>query len=138
MTGTTLLRQLAHGLAVAVAAAAVLVPTAAASATSYGPHDPWYGYAVSLTQGRAPDPWAFRFITDTLAPGGARATQPRGYRFTTDTLAPGGGATIDAVASGTTFDWAAAGIGAGTAVGGLLVLTCAAVVLVRRRSRLAT
>jgi hypothetical protein len=156
MNRTTLRTRLGHGLAAVIVGAALLVPAAAAATgTSYGPHDPWYGYAVSLTQTAAdPRPTSRAFLstgngavspttlhgftTDTLAPGGARPALSRGYRFTTDTLAPGGRGQADVGTTGTTFDWGDAGIGAGTAVGGLLALSLGGVFVARRRSRLAT
>jgi hypothetical protein len=83
----------------------------------------------------------YRFITDTLAPGGGRAAahvvraRTQSYRLITDTLAPGGGSSYPEEApSG--FSWSAAGIGASAAAGAVLVLL-GGTMLVRRRSRLA-
>jgi hypothetical protein len=78
--------------------------------------DPWYGYAISLTQARQSAP----FITDTLAPGGSAPAQS--YRFITDTLAPGGGSGVVASPASNGFDWADAGIGAGGLAGVALLL----------------
>ena len=78
------------------------------------------------------------FITDTLAPGGGKAVpqQVEGYRFITDTLAPGGGTggTTPVTVHGDGFSWSAAGVGALTAVGIVLVLAGAALTAVRRRT----
>jgi hypothetical protein len=77
----------------------------------------------------------YRFITDTLAPGGGTSAPatPHGYRFITDTLAPGGGAATSRV-DGPGFSWSAAGVGALTTIGVLLVLAGAALTAVRRRT----
>jgi hypothetical protein len=77
-----------------------------------------------------------RFITDTLG-GDGHPQQVKGYRFITDTLAPGGGLAIEAAPSATGFNWADAGVGAGTAAGALLMLLGGILVVVRRQGRLA-
>jgi hypothetical protein len=72
------------------------------------------------------------FITDTL--GGNGKTQPDvGYRFITDTLAPGGGRVVVSVPAVTDFHWSDAGIGAGVAVAGAALAAAAARVAQRRR-----
>jgi hypothetical protein len=78
----------------------------------------------------------YRFITDTLG-GNGHPKQVQGYRFITDTLAPGGGAPIEAAPSAPSFSWADAGLGAGTALGALLVLLGSALLVARRQGRLA-
>ena len=77
---------------------------------------------------------ADRVITDTLAPGGGSSSQSQGYRFTTDTLAPGGSASVIVPSSGG-FSWSDAGVGAGTAVGGMLALIGSTLIVTRRQSR---
>jgi hypothetical protein len=140
---------------VAVAAAALLTaPTALAGGTSqYGPHDAWYAYATTYSGASAqlPDPWlryavtltsrersaqptGLSFTTDTLG-GNGQPEQAPVVRFVTDTLAPGGGNTV--VSTSPAFDWADAGIGAGAALGALLLASVAGVALMRRRGRLA-
>jgi LPXTG-motif cell wall-anchored protein len=159
MIATTLLGRLGQMLAVGLTAAALLVPAATANGGgSFGPHDPWFGYALSLGGtsqsaaqgyrfttdtlapggGKPTQAQGYRFTTDTLAPGGGKPTQAQGYRFTTDTLAPGGGPTAVVVTTDAGFHWGDAGAGAGTAVGALILLTGCALVLVRRRRRVAT
>jgi len=75
------------------------------------------------------------FITDTVAPGGGTLAQ--GYRFITDTLAPGGG-TVTATVESQGFSWSAAGVGALTAVGVVLLLAGTALTVVRRRTIVTT
>jgi hypothetical protein len=53
----------------------------------------------------------------------------------TDTLAPGGGNTVVSTSPG--FDWGDAGIGAGAALGAMLLASIAGLAVVRRRGRLA-
>ena len=106
-------RQLAKATAATIATAALLVPGALANSSARNNHyDPWFSNAIA-TQRSQPDPWfnnalakqrslatptshskqtGYRFITDTLAPGGSAPVQ--GYRFITDTLAPGGSAPV--------------------------------------------
>lgn len=72
---------------------------------------------------------------NTVAP--RPVSQSQGYRFITDTLAPGGGSSIEAAPSATGFSWADAGVGAGTAAGALLVLLGGTLVVARRQDRLA-
>jgi hypothetical protein len=88
------------------------------------------------------------FITDTLAPGGSmslahkwfliehadQTAQPQGYRFITDTLAPGGGPSVVSVPTGSGFDWADAGVGAGATAGIALMLLGSVRVLNRRNT----
>ena len=76
-----------------------------------------------------------RLITDTLAPGGGSTSQSQAYRFTTDTLAPGGGSASLSVPSSGGFSWSDAGVGAGTAVGGMLALIGSTLIVTRRQSR---
>ena len=77
-----------------------------------------------------------RVITDTRG-GTGQPTQAQGFRFVTDTLAPGGGTSMQVPdAGGVPFSWADAGVGAATAVGSLFVLLCGALVVLRKRHRL--
>jgi len=87
----------------------------------------------------AATPQGYRFITDTLAPGGGSVSpvHQQGYRFITDTLAQGGGSTIAFAVPSAGFSWADAGIGAGAGIGALLLLTGGTVVVLQRRGRLA-
>jgi hypothetical protein len=108
-------------------------------------HDPWYGYALSLTQAQQRAPFitdtlapggmapaqSVPFITDTLAPGGSAPAQS--YRFITDTLAPGGGSGVFASPASNGFDWADAGIGAGAMAGVALLLLCSSRLVQQRR-----
>ena len=138
---------------VAVAAAALLTaPAALAAGTSqFGPHDPWYAYARSVTQAQQPDPWlryavaltsragsaeraGLSFTTDTLG-GKGHAPRAAVVHFVSDTLAPGGGTTVVRTASA--FDWNDAGIGAGAAIAALLLASAAGVAVMHRRGRLA-
>jgi hypothetical protein len=150
--------QLAKATAAAIATAALFVPGALANS---GPRsnalDPWLKTAIAA-QRNQPDSWlnsaiaehrslatqadrakqtGYRFITDTLAPGGG---QPRtsGYQFITDTLAPGGGASGNSVALASHgFDWADAGVGAAGTLGLALLVLTGRVVALRKRGRLA-
>jgi hypothetical protein len=63
--------RLWRGVAVTAALAALAVPAALARTNPYGPHDPWFNYAVA--QGGN----GITFITDTLAPGGGSADLAR-------------------------------------------------------------
>ena len=151
-------RQLAKATAATIATAALLVPGALAnSGARNNAYDPWFNNAIA-TQRSQPDPWfdnalaknrslaaqtnraqqtGYRFITDTLAPGGG---QPRtsGYQFITDTLAPGGGASSNSVVLASHgFDWADAGVGAAGTLGLALLVLTGRVVALRKRSRLA-
>jgi hypothetical protein len=138
---------------VAVAAAALLsAPAALAGGTSqFGPPDPFGGYARSHTQTRQPDPWLRyavaltsrarsaehagpSFTTDTLG-GNGQAPQAPVVHFVSDTLAPGGGTMV--LASGEGFDWSDAGVGAGAAIGAVLLASVAGVAVMRLRGRLA-
>ena len=101
------------GALVVAASVALLAASAAATQGGFGPHDPWFNYAISLGTATT-NP----FVTDTLAPGGS---QVESYRFTTDTLAPGGG-IISTAPAPTGFDWRDAGIGAAGMAGLLLML----------------
>jgi hypothetical protein len=126
-------------LAVGIAAIAVSAPATVAGTTPQG----------------------YTFITDTLAPGGgATATgdgghrignhvvnpyatpagnqtrQQQGYAFITDTLAPGGG-SVRVVTAAPSFSWPDAGVGAGVAVGAMLVLLGGTLLTARRRGNLA-
>jgi hypothetical protein len=121
-----------------------LVVAAATAPSALAAHDPWYGYAVSLTQAQHSVPFitdtlapggtapaqSYRFITDTLAPGGTASAQS--YRFITDTLAPGGGTSVVSVRASSGFDWTDAGIGAG-AMAGIGALLLGSVRLLQRR-----
>jgi hypothetical protein len=125
----------------------------AASITQARTPDPWFDYALSLTRanttsgshlitdtlapggGTAENTRGYTFVTDTLAPGG-ESTQTQAYRFTTDTLAPGGDRS-GLVSAARSFSWPDAGVGAGVAVGSLFCLLSGALVLARRRGRLA-
>jgi hypothetical protein len=101
MFHTTCIR-IVQGIAVVVAAVALLVPSASAARLITDT------LAPGATSASSP-----HFITDTLAPGGGSSLPAAGYRFVTDTLAPGGGASgIVAVPAGNGFSWADAGIGA--------------------------
>jgi hypothetical protein len=109
MFHTTCIR-IAQGIAVAVAAVALFVPSASARliTDTLAPG----GTSVSSPH----------FITDTLATGGGSSLPTAGYRFVTDTLAPGGGASgVVAVPVGNGFSWADAGIGAVVACGLMLL-----------------
>jgi hypothetical protein len=119
------LKRLSSGIAVAAVLAALAAPAALAK------HDPWFRNAVSSPAVGS----NAKFITDTLAPGGG-SSQAQGYRFVTDTLAPGGG--VVAVSPGVQgFDWTDAGIGAGGAVGLVLILLGGTRLMSQRRSALA-
>ena len=116
----------------AIAAALVLAAQAAAT-----PQAPFITDTVAPGGGTLAQ--GYRFITDTLAPGGrtsAPAPAP-GYRFITDTLAPGGG-TVTATVEPQGFSWSAAGVGALTAVGVVLLLAGTALTVVRRRTIVTT
>jgi hypothetical protein len=82
------------------------------------------------------DPRGTTFITDfnTVAP--QPVSHAHGYRFITDTLAPGGGKSLTA-ASNISFSWSDAGVGAATATGAILAFIGALLLLTHRRSSLA-
>ena len=171
MIGTThTIPRLAQGIAVAIAVAALIAPPGLAGSTTHNAsHDPWYGYAVSLTARDARQ----HLITDTLG-GTGRPEQAPAYRFVTDTLAPGGGSSLAVTGTFQTeglpssqcpcnlglpdgpngveqvglapttvtkprgsFDWTDAGIGAAGAIGAVLFMVGGSLVVVRRRGRLA-
>ena len=162
-SSTPTIRRFVQGIAIAIAAAALVAPASLGGNVSRnGTQDPWFRYAVSLTAGdkaqhsvsrtqsssaATHDPWygyavsltaqdaGPRFITDTLGGNGVPAPAP-GYRFITDTLAPGGGGTlVEAPAVG--FDWTDAGVGAAGAIGALLLAIVGSALVARRRGRLA-
>jgi hypothetical protein len=93
--------------------------------------------AVGGTALGAEKPQGYRFITDTLAPGGGSAAQHQGYTLITDTLAPGGGASSVEPSGAPGFSWGDAGVGAGFGAGVLLVAAGGALTVLRRRQRLA-
>jgi hypothetical protein len=151
MASTSTHRRLGQTLAAAVAAAALLAHAAAASNNrSCGPPDPSVRYATSIIRANTPDPWfnyalsltradtssSSQLMTDTLAPGGGPAETSKGYTFVSDTLAPGGGQG-GPLGSAPSFSWPDAGIGAGVAIASMLCLLGVALVLTRRRGRLA-
>jgi hypothetical protein len=70
---------------------------------------------------------------NTIAPS---TSHSQGYRFVTDTLAPGGGNTLTAASTGS-FSWSDAGVGAATATGTILALIGALLLVTRRRSGIA-
>jgi hypothetical protein len=74
------------------------------------------------------------FGTDTLVPVGNNPQQS--YRFITDTLAPGGGPSIVSAPASNGFDWGDFGIGAG-AMAGIGALLLGSVRLLNRRNVLA-
>jgi hypothetical protein len=139
--------RLVRGIAVGAVLAALVAPAALARQ-----NDPWFynavaGKKVAPAASAGHDPWFYNvvahsvagsnatFTTDTLAPGGG-SSQAQGYRFVTDTLAPGGG--VVAVSPGVQgFDWTDAGIGAGGAVGLVLILLGGTRLMSQRRSALA-
>jgi hypothetical protein len=84
------------------------------------------GHAKSAVQ-------SYRFITDTLSGKRHLRAPAPGYQFMTDTLAPGGGSSLAAGPSAPGFNWADAGVGAGTVAGALTVLA-AGLLAVRRRN----
>jgi hypothetical protein len=130
------LGKLGWGLAVAAASIALSAPAALAQ-------DSFITDAIAQSDGSP----SYRFVTDTLAPGGAPSdvlpldsfiTDAIGqgggspsYRFFTDTLAPGGG-LVAAAPAADGFAWGAAGIGATSAAGLVLVLLGATRLLHRR------
>ena len=92
--------------------------------------------AASLAVVAVPSALGAGFITDTLG-GNGHPQQVQGYRLITDTLAPGGGAPIEAAPASPSFSWNDAAVGAGTALGALLVLLGGTLVVARRQGRLA-
>jgi hypothetical protein len=79
---------------------------------------------------------AYRFAAyaDTLARGGSPAPAV-GYRFITDTLAPGGGMVVSAPVTGG-FGWSDAGIGAAVTASLMLLLLGIVRVMQQHRRRL--
>lgn len=75
-------------------------------------------------------------ITDSLAPG-SHVPAAQGYRFITDTLAPGGGSSQVVVQGSSNFSWSDAGVGAGVAAGAILALLGSGLIVIRRQGRLA-
>jgi hypothetical protein len=117
--------HIAQGIAVVVAAGALLVPSASATRLITDTLAPG-GTSASSPQ----------FITDTLAPGGGSSVPAAGYRFVTDTLAPGGGASgVVALPADDGFSWADAGIGAVVACGLMLLALVGGRLGGRRRRR---
>ena len=148
-------RLLAQAIALAVVVCGLAVPAAAAGSGQppdvfaravarhqalpdvferYAASHP-YGAAAPATLGAA-KPQGSTFITDTLG-GNGHPQQVQGYRLITDTLAPGGGAPIEAAPASPSFSWNDAAVGAGTALGALLVLLGGTLVVARRQGRLA-
>jgi hypothetical protein len=113
------LKRLSRGIAVAAVLAALVAPAALATrSSSNGDQDGWYKFAMSGGAGKA------------------NAGSGQGYRFVTDTLAPGGG--VVAVSPGVQgFDWTDAGIGAGGTVGLVLILLGGTRLMSHRRDALA-
>ena len=114
-------------------------PFGAAAAAALGTGKPRGSTFITDTLGGNGHPQQAQgstFITDTLG-GNGHPQQAQGYRFITDTLAPGGGAPIEAALSVPSFSWADAGVGAGTALGALLVLLGGTLLVSRRQGRLA-
>jgi hypothetical protein len=95
--------------------------------------DAFERYVASHTAQATPDAFERYVASHTAQP-----TQPQGTRFITDTLAPGGGASSKATSVAAGFSWADAGVGAGTAVGALLMLLGGSLLVARRQGRLAT
>jgi hypothetical protein len=128
--------HIAQGIAVTVAAATLLVPSASATRlitdtlAPGGSMSPQHRWFLIEHSNQTAQPQGYHFITDTLAPGGSAV--PPGYRFITDTLAPGGGASGVAFVSGTGFSWADAGIGA-VVMSGLMLLALMGRQLAARR-----
>jgi hypothetical protein len=114
---------------VALALAVLTVAIAATSAAATPGAD-----LVWVTYDYPANTPSYHFITDTLG-GNGRPRPARGYRFVTDTLGGNGGArtAAPAVSGGEAFDWGAALVGAGSAVGTLLALMGAALLALRRR-----
>jgi len=94
-----------------------------------GSHDPWYANAVSLTNTRHSVP----FITDTLGSLGHGMTSVVAGNPVASLTSP----PVPAAQHSPSFNWADAAVGAGTAVGGLLVLLGGSLLVARRHSRLA-
>jgi hypothetical protein len=110
-----MLKRLSGGIAVAAVLAALVAPAALARSSSNGDQDGWYKFAMSGGAGKA------------------NAGSGQGYRFVTDTLAPGGGiVAVSPAAQG--FDWTDAGIGAGGTVGLIVILLAGTRLVSHRRS----
>jgi hypothetical protein len=88
---------------------------------AYAPsgHDTWFNYAASL---------------GTADPG---ASTGLGYRFVTDTLAPGGSQSVGVGSDSSGFSWTTAGIATGSVICVVLLLAGGVLVTARRRTRLA-
>jgi hypothetical protein len=107
--------------------------------------------SVAFGSGR---PQGYTIITDTLGGNGSAKTMPdaleryvanharlatatQGFRFITDTLGGRGGIAVSARPSEARFSWSAAGVGAAGAAGALFALLGTALLVVRRRTRVA-
>jgi hypothetical protein len=91
---------------------------------------------LSAVFAAAPAALADAFITtDTLGGNGHPKSTLQHYRFITDTLAPGGGTVVSAPVAGG-FNWADAGIGAAGTAGLVLLLLGIARVRQQHRRRL--
>jgi hypothetical protein len=109
------LARLAVGIAVAASLVALAAPAAVAGARTN--HDAAF----------------VPFVTDF--PKERAATSHEGYRFVTDTLAPGGGLVVAAPAD--SFHWGDAGIGAGVTAVLMISLLGSSRLLIHRRRTLA-
>jgi hypothetical protein len=134
--------RFAQGIAVAAVVAALLGPTASATPLITDTLAPGGGASISghhFVTSIPVSAEAYRFVayTDTLAQGGSAAPTV-GYRFITDTLAPGGANAVVSVPSGSGFNWTDAGAGALVALALMLAaLTGRQLVTRRRRGQLA-
>ena len=127
-----------------LALAVVATALAAASAALASHTQPGYRFYTDNTSqlvgnSRPQAQPGYRFYTDNTSQlvGNRPLAQP-GYRFYTDNTSQLVGNTRPLTApSGASFRWSDAGIGASAAVGAILLLLGATLVLLRRRGRLA-
>jgi hypothetical protein len=133
--------RFAQGIAVAAAVAALLVPVASATPLITDTLAPGGGASINghhfvTSIPVSAEAYRFAAYTDKLGRGGS-PVPTLGYRFITDTLAPGGGNAVVSVPASNGFNWTDAGVGALIAFALMLAAITGRQLLHRRRGQVA-
>ena len=133
--------RFAQGIAVAAAVAALLVPVASATPLITDTLAPGGGASINghhfvTSIPVSAEAYRFAAYTDKLGRGGS-PVPTLGYRFITDTLAPGGGNAVVSVPASNGFNWTDAGVGALIAFALMLAAITGRQLLHRRRRQVA-
>ena len=133
--------RFAQGIAVAAAVAALLVPVASATPLITDTLAPGGGASINghhfvTSIPVSAEAYRFAAYTDKLGRGGS-PVPTFGYRFITDTLAPGGGNAVVSVPASNGFNWTDAGVGALIAFALMLAAITGRQLLHRRRGQVA-